>query len=104
MVLLKGFASSNQKVKTPILLPVQISETGTQCPGGISGTRLVSTSSDVDGAALIAKLRLGGGGPTPSWTVGVECDCCETIPAVYTHADTVVDPLRPVWTQYSDSL
>ena len=37
MVLLKGFASSNQKVLTPILLPVQISETGTQCQGGISG-------------------------------------------------------------------
>ena len=102
MVWLKGFASSHHIVISPILLAVQISETGTQCPGGISATRLVSTSSDVDGAALIAKLRLGGGGPTPSWTVGVECDCCETIPAVYTHTDSVFDPLRTIWTQYSD--
>ena len=31
----KGFASSNHKV-TPILLPVQISETVSHCPGGIS--------------------------------------------------------------------
>ena len=55
MVLLKGFASSNHKVQTPILLPVQISATVSHCPGGIS----VMPSRTV---AKPSYLRLRGGG------------------------------------------
>ena len=55
IVLLKGFASSNHKVIPPILLPVQISETVSHCPGGIS----VMPSRTV---AKPSYLRLRGGG------------------------------------------
>ena len=59
-------------------------------PVMFSATRLASTSSDIGGAALIARLRLRGGVATPSWAVGVGCDCCEMTPVAYTHTRCLI--------------
>ena len=92
IVLLKGFASSNHKVISPILLPVQISETVSHCPGGIS----VMPSRTV---AKPSYLRLRGGGDS-SASSSCEC-CCELAPR--TLACSLGDSAkRVVYTMHTD--